>query len=79
MTTNDHSQPSFEGDIRPLFRDSDRTAMLRAFDLWSYADVRDHGTAILARLREGTMPCDEAWPSTRVDLFAHWLEDGAPQ
>ena len=25
---------SFERDIRPLFRDKDRTSMLRAFDLW---------------------------------------------
>ena len=36
---------SFELDIRPLFRDKDRNAMLKAFDLWSYADVMAHQDA----------------------------------
>jgi hypothetical protein len=79
MTTNTPAQLSFDADIKPLFRESDRTAMRGAFDLWSYADVRDHGGAILAQLRAGTMPCDGAWPSERVDLLAQWLEEGAPE
>ena len=32
----------FEADIKPLFRDKDRDAMRRAFDLWSYGDVVAH-------------------------------------
>lgn len=30
---------SFAEDIKPLFREEDRDAMLFAFDLWSYDDV----------------------------------------
>ena len=68
---------SFASDIKPLFRDSDREAMHAAFDLWSAADVRAHGEAIAARLRDGSMPCDGAWPKDRVALFDRWLEEGS--
>ena len=61
---------SFERDIRPLFREGDRAAMIKAFDLWSVADVAAHGEAIAARLRDESMPCDEAWPAERVSTFA---------
>lgn len=47
-----------------------------AFDLWSYDDVRGRGTAILGRLREGTMPCDGAWPQEKIQVFQRWLESG---
>ena len=39
-------QISFDADIKPLFREKDRDSMLRAFDLWSYADVQAHADAI---------------------------------
>jgi hypothetical protein len=68
---------SFERDIRPLFRESDRIAMSRAFDLWSVSDVAAHGEAIAARLRDGSMPCDERWPAERVATFVKWLGAGA--
>ena len=56
---------SFERDIKPLFREKDRTSMSKAFDLWSATDVAAHGEAILGRLRDGSMPCDGAWPAAR--------------
>jgi hypothetical protein len=68
---------SFERDIKPLFREKDRTSMSRAFDLWSATDVAAHGDAILARLQDGSMPCDGAWPAGNVDTFATWLSEGA--
>jgi hypothetical protein len=68
---------SFERDIKPLFRDSDRSAMIRAFDLWSATDVAAHGEAIAARLRDGSMPCDGAWPAQHVTTFTSWLDSGA--
>ena len=67
----------FEADVKPLFREKDREAMLRAFDLWSYPDVVAHGDAIAEHLANGTMPCDGAWPPERVSLFQEWLKDGA--
>jgi hypothetical protein len=68
---------SFERDIKPLFRESDRAAMRRAFDLWSATDVATHGDAIVARLRDGSMPCDQSWPAEQVDVLSRWLEGGA--
>jgi hypothetical protein len=69
---------SFETDIKPLFRERDRESMKFAFDLWSQDDVSRHADAILGRLQDGTMPCDGAWPQSRVALFQHWVEVGKP-
>jgi hypothetical protein len=33
---------------------------------------------ILARLRNGSMPCDGAWPEEQVELFEDWIEAGKP-
>jgi hypothetical protein len=70
---------SFDTEIRPLFRERDRESMLSHFDLWSHEDVSDHADAILTRLRDGTMPCDGAWPQAQVDLFERWAEEGKPE
>lgn len=67
---------SYEQDIKPLFREEDHESMAWAFDLWSYDDVREHATAILGRLREGSMPCDGEWPDEQVQRFARWIETG---
>ena len=66
----------FEAHIRPLFREKDRTSMRFAFDLWSRDDVRRGAPDILQRLRDGTMPCDGAWPRSWTDVFARWTEFG---
>lgn len=67
----------FEAHIRPLFRERDRTSMLFAFDLWSRADVQQHAAEILQRLRNGTMPCDGAWPESWTEVFGRWRESGS--
>ena len=71
--------PSFEADIKPLFRERDRASMTFAFDLWSYDDVSEHADAILGRLRNGSMPCDGAWPAQQVDRFQSWVDSGKQQ
>jgi hypothetical protein len=77
--TNDITGPAgFETHIKPLFRERDREAMQSRFDLWSCDDVSRHAEAILTRLRDGTMPCDGAWPPAEIDLFQRWLESGRP-
>jgi hypothetical protein len=68
--------PSFETDIKPLFREKDRDSMSSHFDLWSYDDVVRNADKILDRVRAGTMPCDGAWPEDRVELLARWVESG---
>lgn len=69
---------TFAADIRPLFREKDRDAMLRAFDLWLYEDVVQHASAIAAKLHEGSMPCDGAWPEAKLETFDHWVAGGTP-
>ena len=69
---------SFERDIKPLFRERDRGAMLFLFDLWSFDDVRRHANRILPAVRAGVMPCDGHWPHEQVDLLERWIESGAP-
>ena len=49
----------FQSDILPLFRDLDRNYMTFVFDLWSYDDVKKNASDILARVEDGSMPCDE--------------------
>lgn len=70
---------TFATDIRLMFRESDREAMRRAFDLWLYDDVVSHAEAIASKLHDGTMPCDGPWPSDRVEIFDRWLAQGTPE
>jgi hypothetical protein len=79
VTTTANEAPSFERDIKPLFRESDRRAMQSQFDLWSYDDVSEYADAIHDQVRSGTMPCDGAWPKEQVDLVQRWIESGKPQ
>jgi hypothetical protein len=69
---------SFAQDIKPLFREGDRESMKWAFDLSSYDDVAANSDAILGKLRDGTMPCDGAWPEEQIDLFQRWVDAGMP-
>ena len=69
---------SFEQDIKPLFRARDRESMKQAFDLWSRDDVARSSGAILGRLRDGSMPCDGAWPEDRIAAFQRWVDAGMP-
>jgi hypothetical protein len=69
---------SFDSDIKPLFREQDRTAMLSRFDLWKYDDVVKHSFAIYAAVSEGTMPCDERWSPEQVQKLKGWIDAGTP-
>jgi hypothetical protein len=67
---------SFATHIKPLFRQHDRQSMERAFDLWSFDDVRAHAPNILEAVRNGSMPCDGAWPPDRVQVLQRWVDSG---
>ena len=45
-------------------------------DLSSYEDVKAQAGAIYARLEDGSMPCDDAWPEEQVELFKQWMDEG---
>ena len=70
--------PGFAKDIKPLFREYDRTAMLSAFDLWSFDDVSSNSARILGAVESGSMPCDTRWPDEQVDLLRRWIDSGTP-
>jgi hypothetical protein len=67
---------SYQAHIKPLFRERDQQSMSKAFDLWSYDDVRARASDILEKLQEGSMPCDGAWPAARTAVFKRWTETG---
>lgn len=67
---------SFEKDIKPLFRASDRLEMEFVFDLWSHHDVKVNADRILERLEDRTMPCDSAWDDLHIQRFRAWIDDG---
>ena len=69
---------SYATDIKPLFRERDRTSMLSHFDLWSYEDVVQNKDAILDSLSAGDMPCDGPGPAEQVELFQAWVSAGTP-
>jgi hypothetical protein len=71
----DQNPPSFAGDIRPLFRDSDVEAMQDWFDLASYDEVKANADLILERLEDGSMP-PGGWPDEQVALFRAWKDGG---
>lgn len=79
MTPDADQPPGFETQIKPMFRERERKSTQSHFDLWSHEDVSQHADPILARLQEGTMPCDGAWPQAQVDLFQRWAEGGRPR
>jgi hypothetical protein len=66
----------FAAHIAPLFRERDRQSMSFAFDLSSYQEVRSRAADILGRLRNGSMPCDGAWPAAKVEIFQRWTDTG---
>ncbi len=68
--------PEYERDVRPLFRERDRSSMMFMFDLWSYDDVRANAEAIADATESGDMPCDGSWPDDRSRLFRAWIEGG---
>lgn len=68
----------YEKHIKALFRSRDRQSMSFVFDLWSYADVKAHAPAILERLKNGTMPCDGAWPAEKLAVFQRWVDSDTP-
>lgn len=70
---------TFTAHIKSLFRQRDRGSMRFAVDLWSYTDVAKHADRILERLRDGSVPCDGAWPEERTDVFQWWIVSDKPE
>jgi hypothetical protein len=72
---------SFAEDIAPLFRkkDVDEMKAISGFDLSNYKDAKKWAQGIYARLSDGSMPCDGAWPEEQVAKFKRWMDQGMKQ
>ena len=79
MSTGEGGGLSFASDIKPLFREKDRDAMISAFDLFDYADVAENADAIVGAVRSGQMPCDGERPASQVDTLQQWIDVGKPE
>jgi hypothetical protein len=77
MTDANNVVPTFDRDIKPLFREGDRSSMLAFFDLWSFDEVKENAGAMLDAVCSGSIPCDGAWSGEKVDLLERWIERGA--
>ncbi|MEZ5934366.1 MAG: ferritin-like domain-containing protein [Alphaproteobacteria bacterium] len=77
-TDPDPSAPGFAADVKPLFRELDRSSMLFLFDLHDYDAVKTNAGAILASLEAGRMPCTGSWPVADVETFRAWVKAGFP-
>jgi hypothetical protein len=71
---------SFAAEIRPLFRDTPDIDTMQGYglDLSSYEEVKARASEIYACLPNGSMPCDEQWPTRRLALLKQWIEEGMP-
>ncbi len=76
MSSEPPEAPSFERDIRPLFRDDDVDSMSFAFDLRSYEEVSANAEEIYERIEDGSMPCDSEWPEGQIARFRAWIDGG---
>ena len=52
----DATSPTFERDIKPLFRGSDPDAMIAAFELWSFDDVKANADASFGQSARARCP-----------------------
>ena len=78
MPPQESGDPSFEKDIKPLFRPKDINVMeaLKGWRLDVYEDVKANSVKIREQLTSGRMPCDGAWPPADVELFGKWVDSG---
>jgi hypothetical protein len=76
---NQDDVPSFEEDIRPLFRPRDINVMrnIAGFDLSQFEDVKANADRIFERLQVN-MPCDGLWPAEDLAKFKAWKDGGMP-
>ena len=69
---------SFALHIQPLFTSTQRSRMLKAFDLAKYEDVKQWSDKIARSLAGKTMPADASnpWPDEWIALFTRWVAEG---
>jgi len=71
---------SYQGDVKPLFSQSQRDCMTFKFDLYSYDDTKTWCGKIIKRLKDGDMPADGTapWPAERIAIIEAWRDQGFP-
>jgi Tfp pilus assembly ATPase PilU len=70
-------KPSFETDIKPLFRRDDKTAFAWAFDLWDAQSVRENASRIREFVKKGDIVLERPMEDGLAELD-RWLTDPLP-
>ena len=65
-------RPSFDENIKPMFRPGDVSCMHWAVDLTSFESVKTNAQKIADRLSDGSMPPDGPWPPEKIQTFRNW-------
>jgi twitching motility protein PilT len=73
----DERKPSFETDIKALFRRDDKTAFAWAFDLWDSQSVREHAAKIREFVKKGDIVLERPMEEGLAELD-RWLTDPLP-
>jgi Tfp pilus assembly ATPase PilU len=73
----DERKPSFEADVKPLFRRDDKTAFAWAFDLWDAQSVRQNAPKIREFVRKGDIVLEGPMEEGLAELD-RWLTDPQP-
>ena len=77
---NEDEPVSFEAQYQAPFPTERPELDVLRFRPESDDDVSAHADAIASRLRDGTMPCDGAWPGPQVERSAQrWIDSGKPR
>jgi len=42
----------------------------------THDDVKENATEILARVEDGSMPCDEPWDKDKIEKLREWINGG---
>lgn len=79
-TSSVNPNPTWYGDIRSMFTQTDITHMRsQGFDLSSYSFVKQHAAEIYQQVATGNMPPRNPWSADYVETFYNWMKNGYPK
>jgi tyrosinase len=79
-TPNSISNPTWYGDIRHMFNETDITHMRsQGIDLTDYNTVKDNANSIYGQVAAGNMPPNAPWPADWVETFLNWMINQYPK
>lgn len=79
-STSPIQNPTWYGNIRNMFNDTDVTHMRsHGLDLSDYTTVKNHAGSIYQQVAVGNMPPGAPWSSDMVQTFLNWMNNDYPK